>query len=1359
MQWRAKTISVLLACALVAAQSAWLPRGSAVAASTENPHELKLVIKYDTITGTLIGDVLDAADVGIPAATVTATNEETGNQRSTKTNDKGHYSIRLLPMGVYKVEAYKEGYVALPIASNLIKVRLNTVEQKMPPLRLGLPSATPAPTPPTPPVVTTTAMVSTGRLTNQTDATRRSNADESQLLSLPLADSRTFDVLATLAAGVAPPPQVKGVAGPGIGSGIGTAGQFAVNGQRARSNNFTVDGSDNNDEDVGVRRQGFSALVPQSIESVKEIQIVTHLWDAEAGRSIGSQVNAVSQSGANQVHGTLYDFFNHSALNARNFFDYTSDTAPQFALRATAISQFNNGRPDPSCPLPAAVRPADGSCTLPVSVRNSIQDQFRPIIQPNPSLGKDQFQRNQGGGVIGFPLWKDRTFFFGSFERQDVKARQEQHFSVPTVTQRGFLSFGASGFTVTQGTTRIPFFPTSIAGDAVFSLFPFPNNPIGPYGANTYTQVLPADGAGTIFSLKLDHSFKAWARDHTATGRYNFTDDERIVPSVGGALFSSLIPQVGTQNLSLFLNSQLSDKLTNQLRASYGRTRLRFAEKRDPYLIPPSPLYAQSGPFLLNAPLIVNLSDPQLPARCFADPTKCFVDYVRSSGNADEQLGTVGQVIVAPFSPVGLDVYLFPQARANNTIQVADALTRFSGNHTFKSGFDVRRTQLNSFLNRNFRPQVVFGGTPDLTALFPQAPIQRPSQFGPTPGFFSGSDLAALGVPTGISQALAINTPDSTIGLRFWQLNFFFNDNWRARRGLTFDYGLRYELNTVPKEVNRRIENTFALDQLPANDPNLRIAAPFTGGRTIYDSQRLLNSLSATLAAYRRILGGREHIYEGDHNNFGPRLSLAWDPFADSKTQAGKTVVRAGFGLYHDLNLGSVVSQSRNVFPTFVPFNVDANTFFYARTQFLNPADNTPFAIFNPVFVPVDIFGGSRFPRCTPIPGTTNGNSCPLIVSEQLNSIQLPNGVLQQVLGLLFDPSIGGGRPSGGGLAFTLPERNLRTPYALQYNLQVERELSKDLLANLAYVGTRGVKLTRFRTPNGGPNSTPIPIDPLGLTIETINAIALPPLGDLNSPRPTRPMAELGAFTIFDSSAASNYHSLQTSLTKRYSKGYQFTAAYTWSHAIDDVSDVFDVAGAFVLPQDDRNLRAERASANFDVRHRFVWSAVANVPFLHYLNNAKGAAGFLFGDWQFSALATYQTGQPFTANTSYDINLDGNLTDRLDSLGGLQILDERQRRLALTALPTSLLAPLRQNGRIGRNTFRAAGVAKTDLAVFKNFRFRNEQSLLFRVEVFNLWNRTHFAMPVRILEAPSFGSSVDTLFNARQIQFALKYVF
>ncbi|MGH9936170.1 MAG: hypothetical protein ACREAM_07990, partial [Blastocatellia bacterium] len=408
----------------------------------------------------------------------------------------------------------------------------------------------------------------------------------------PLTAIRSFDDLALLAAGVAPPPQVRGVAGPGIGAGIGTAGQFSVNGLRARSNNFTVDGSDNNDEDVGVRRQGFVALVPQSVESIKEIQIVTHLWDAEHGRSFGSQVNAVSKSGTNFFHGQLYDFFNHSALNARNFFDYSAKNAPANNLTALAIRRFVNGQPVDTRVLP---------------VRIDSQD----VVLPNPSEGKDRFQRNQGGVALGFPIIRNKTFFFGSFERQDIKARQETHFAVPTVAQRGFLGFGATGFGATDrtGATQL-FAATSSAGDSIFSLYPFANNPVGPYGENTFTQVLPADARGTIYSLKLDHNFRLFGPEvtHAFTARYNFTDDERQVPAVGGAIFSGVAPSVRTQNLSLFLNSQLSPTMANQLRASYGRTRLTFDELRDSYL--KKSQFAPNEPFLLNAPRIVNSTLP-----------------------------------------------------------------------------------------------------------------------------------------------------------------------------------------------------------------------------------------------------------------------------------------------------------------------------------------------------------------------------------------------------------------------------------------------------------------------------------------------------------------------------------------------------------------------------------------------------------------------------------------------------------------------------------------------------------------------------------------------------------------------------
>src|SRR5262249_8583338 len=139
--------------------------------------------------------------------------------------------------------------------------------------------------------------------------------------------------------------------------------------------------------------------------------------------------------------------------------------------------------------------------------------------------------------------------------------------------------------------------------------------------------------------------------------------------------------------------------------------------------------------------------------------------------------------------------------------------------------------------------------------------------------------------------------------------------------------------------------------------------------------------------------------------------------------------------------------------------------------------------------------------------------------------------------------------------------------------------------------------------------------------------------------------------------------------------------------------------------------------------------------------------------------STFQTGQPFTVNTSFDVNMDGNFTDRINTLNGLTIIDSTGQKLALNTNPVNLLAPLGSNGRIGRNFFRASGIAKTDLALTKNFSIRDGQFVVFRVEAFNIGNRTHFAIPVRILESPSFGKSVDTTLNSRQVQFGLKYVF
>jgi hypothetical protein len=596
------------------------------------------------------------------------------------------------------------------------------------------------------------------------------------------------------------------------------------------------------------------------------------------------------------------------------------------------------------------------------------------------------------------------------------------------------------------------------------------------------------------------------------------------------------------------------------------------------------------------------------------------------------------------------------------------------------------------------------------------------------------------------------------------------------RRGLTLNFGLRYEYNTVPREVNNRIERTFDLARiLPPVDP----AFDFNFGEmSLRDTDNTRNNqlyksaIDATLAALSPFVTGRERIYEPDRNNFGPYFSFAWDPFSGNSRQVGKTVIRGGLGIYYDVALGSVVSQSRNVFPTFIPFNTDVNTFNLAGPFIGSPRRNDSIANATQIRARVgsspsnrNAFdqAGCEFNQTEPQTGRVIYR-CNLVQPGTLNVLGFPLGAQQLFLGRILNPTIARelSTGSGSGLAFTLPDRNLKSPEVYQFNLQIERELFSDFLLNVAYVGSRGVNLTRFRTPNGGLNSPTSPLDPLLLSLAQNGdrlrpAVARPPLSDATNLN--RPIAALGAFTIFDSSASSSYHALQTSLTKRFTRGWQVTLAYTWSHAIDEISDVFDLAGAFNLPQDDDNLRAERGNANFDLRHRFVVSTLSNIPFISRFNSTGGTKGLLLGGWQVTSIATFQTGQPYTVNTSFDVNFDGNLTDRLDTIIGLKAVDSRQQRLDLTVSPTALLAAAGQNGSVGRNTFRAADIVNVDLTLIKNFRLKREQVLAFRTEFFNLFNRTHFGIPVRILEAPSFGRSVDTSLSPRQVQFALKYVF
>ncbi|MBX7222973.1 MAG: carboxypeptidase-like regulatory domain-containing protein [Blastocatellia bacterium] len=1116
-------------------------------------------VPAQTVTGTVTGQVIDQARSPLAGVLVRVTNLENGFDYGRKTDGAGNYRIEFLPAGTYTISAEMEGFETALLPDFLIEVNRCKVI-KPPPIQMRPLAVAGNPA----------TNVQTAGLTqaNLADATLRGSFTAAFVTGLPLAGIRSFDTLALLLPGVAPAPVTVGANGPGIGPGVGTAGQYTVNGSRARSNNFTIDGSDNNDQEVGVRRQGFTSAIPIPVESIVEFQVSTLLADSEAGRNSGGHINVVSRNGSRTLHGELYEFLMDSRLQARDFFDLAGPGNPK----------------------------------------------------KNPAT------RNQAGGVVSAPLLPGKADFFAGFESQILNRVQELSFAVPTAGERGNALTAARN--------------ASLLGRDVLStgFYPLPNNPGGPYGANTHTRLLPAGGRGTVLTVKVEGKGALWGKAANFGFRTGLTDDRTRIPAVDQALNASLEALTRTINPALVLNVDLSPRAANQFRFSLGRTTLRFAE-------------VSENPFLFQSPT--------------------------------GKTGPVGRVILDPYSRIGVDPATFPQQRATNTFQLADTFVLTKGRNALKFGADVRRIQNNGRLDRNYRAQAAF--TPGFLV----------SATGQT-GFGSGVDFAAWGLPSDFFQALAV-TPDSTLGLRYWEVNFFVNEQRQVSDRLTITAGLRYERNTVPTDVTGRLERSLTLQD--ADLPPFEATSAF--------SQTFLKALNAQ----RGFLAGRRAITDGDGNNVAVRVGAALD-----LSRQGRMSLRGGFGLFYDPILGTVVSQSRNAFPNFIPVN------FGSAVVFPNLLSA------NPAFIRIGV-----------------NRDTPLIVPGTLNTIGLPRDNFVSGIGQLL--TVGGFFiGSGFGAGITLPEKSFRTPLTRQYSVSLEKVIGQDVVASVAYVGTQGRNLLRVRTPNGGQ------FTPLALRKVRGAAPVIVPLL-------RRPNRDLGAVTVFEGSAASSYHALQASLARRLAKGWGFQISYTLAHAIDDVSDVFDTAGSSALAQDEleraEGLRAERGNAAFDVRHRLTAAWSYETPaWFHWLKGLRLAG-----------IVTLQTGQPYTLNTALDVNQDGNLNDRLNTLGGLTFSDKGRTRIRLVpgTNPFSLLAPPDSvhpvNGAIGRNMLRAAGIASVDLALAREFKLFEPATLGLRLEAFNLFNRTHFGTPVHVLEAPGFGSATNTTLPARTIQAAIRISF
>ena len=338
--------------------------------------------------------------------------------------------------------------------------------------------------------------------------------------------------------------------------------------------------------------------------------------------------------------------------------------------------------------------------------------------------------------------------------------------------------------------------------------------------------------------------------------------------------------------------------------------------------------------------------------------------------------------------------------------------------------------------------------------------------------------------------------------------------------------------------------------------------------------------------------------------------------------------------------------------------------------------------------------------------------------------------------------------PLGGGVSqLTSITTETQWPYVQQYHLDIQRELARNTLLTVAYVGSKGTHLSRQLDRNQL-HSTPANQNPFSPgQIITSNECTNLSNGDnyLDNGTPVTGQALLNLnvacgnvdtdmfrpYSGYDSiygiigGANSSYNALQVS-GRRNAGGLQLTVAYTYSHSIDDSSDRYDAT--FV---DSYNLNSYRASSNYDQRHIFTVSYIYNLPVFQH---AKGLKGLMLGGWQLSGITTAQTGEPVTIinGGTYDNAGVGNSVGS-GSFADL-VGDPHGPKPSFTPVPYIVYGPLLYNpgaysqptgltfGDSGRNSLIGPGRVNFDMGLFKHFKVGESKAFEFRAEAFNTFN-------------------------------------
>ncbi len=955
---------------------------------------------------------------------------------------------------------------------------------------------------------------------------------------------------------------------------------------------------------------------------------------------------------------------------------------------------------------------------------------------------RPDFQQNQFGGTFGGPVRRDRTFFFASYEGRKIRQGiPSDNVRVPTLAERrGDFSAGPA-FTgvlsddylasvlrsrpgcVTQGA------PIE-AGTPWAAIFPGNRIPEGCFDRTAAALIdlyVPPPNSGPSFfqtsplarrrsdqgSVRLDHSLAS----NQFLSFFLFVNDfYSREPFTRQSGQGANLPGFGNLNLGRTQQYNVSHTWTLNPTSILESRFVFFRQFLPQYNAPEDPQVVQE------------VCRGLVPAdRCFTDPANPNLGIKVGLGPRHEGVPFIG---VQGGFVIGTNVQ-GEQWSVTNNFQFTQSLSKVTGRHSFKAGADLRRQRYDFTFYGALNGQYNFlpGGTNDV-------------------GYQNAYPNYLLGLPS-----FFYITGGSPSAWRNSAAYLFAQDSWRVRSNLTLNYGLRYELTTQPYDRFNRIQafrqgavtSQFRCE-LEAENPLVRVF----GGRDCGP-----DSPGASVFPFGLAIPGDRNLPRGLAANyfkaFAPRAGLAWSPGVSDGWLAkltggpGASSVRAGWGMFYNFPLEGLLL---NQFVPQPPFGVSSTV--------QNGLFNTPF---------VTQAGG-----IVPNPG-----------------------------GGILDPARGSGvdfsnfRPMllYGQIPPAMPPQ-----YSVQYNFTVQRKFGESWMVQLGYVGTQGHRLLATVDQNPGNPGTCLDLNrilgdgacgpfqadnayvipagaiPAGVTLRlpygsvpsvtgpNLNPITLVGLRPLSSPR-CEPTTGAGCppdglpvwASIFTRTpvANSNYNSLQTLVQRRFGRGLELQAAYTWSKSIDNASSFENI----LVPDD---YRRTRALSLFDARHRFVTTYIWQMPW-------SGRAGWkaLFSDWSATGIFSLQSGFPIRITSSDDQELMGSVDFEMpgqpDMIAPFRRLDPKRPGNIYFDTNAFAPAPLGVIGSAPRTICCGPGIFNWDAGLHRSFALGEGKRIEFRTEVFNVLNKTQFFNPVGDISAGQDFGRITRARSPREVQFVLKFFF